>query len=120
MMRYRRLPLEDELERVEQEDKEAFFKARSAYLVETLKTRGFQLITGLLRNQEKFALDMLRVRRDDPQYFLGWLHCISEIRRLITSQLPESAQTTLDWSNEEEEAFLIMDESQPSGEGEEE
>jgi hypothetical protein len=113
-MKYRRLPLEDELVRLESENPEEVDKVKSAYLLETLQTRGFQLVTGILRNQEKFALDMLRTQQGRTEYFLGWLQSINEVRRLITSLLPESAQAAVDWSDQEEEAFLVIDQSEPS------
>ena len=116
-MKYRRLPLEDTLQRVvEKEGQETANKMMAALFDETRRTRGFQLVVGILRNQEQLALRMLRADREWSQFYLGWIHSIDQVRKLLTSLLPEGEQK-VDWADDEEEAFLNVDD-EVSGEGE--
>lgn len=119
-MKHRRLPIEQELELVVQDEGEdAAQTRRASYFQQTVNTRGFQLVVAILRNQEQFAMNLLQTQRDDPRYYLGWIHGMNQFKKLLTSLLPEGEQEKVDWADDEEEEFLDIDPSEKaSGEGE--
>lgn len=108
-MKYRQLPLErdwagrpaDEIER-----------DRGILLTETMSTRGFQIVTGVLRNLEREALHYLRCGAGKADHMIGRIQCIEAIRRSLVGILPAPQQPKVDWFDQESEGF-ILDEGAP-------
>lgn len=116
-MKRRLLPLEIDLLGL-QGDKgdEEMVKAREAYFLETLRTRGFQLVTSVLRDMEHTALNQLRTTGANHERMLGWLQCIESIRQTLTRLLPEGDRPNVEWFDEESEGLIT--EETASGEWE--
>ena len=114
-MKYKRLPIEAELLAITNDNERS--KVRSAAFLEVARMKGFQLVTGILRTLESRSLNALRcglVPDDKIGRVLGRLENIEEIRRSLTSLLPESEQPHVDWFDSEEEAFVNVDETLPT------
>lgn len=112
-MRYRKLPLETELETILRDQGEvACRQARTALFQELQRTKGFQLVVIILRALEQRALNALRlgIAPERVQRALGRLECIEEIRASLGSLLPVAERPS--WSDEEEEAFVSLDSSE--------
>ncbi len=111
-MKYRQLPIEREFEgRPDAEVKPLV----GALLAETMSTKGFQLVTGILRNLERGALGGLRsglygVRAD---LGLGRLQAVEEIRRSLRALLPEQERARVDWFDQEDEGWVTEDPDAP-------
>lgn len=109
-MRYKPLPIGARLARIAAaEGEEAMIQAREAAFIVAATQEGFQLVTALLRDLERAALQNLREGRGNTDRQLGRLHCIEEIRRGLVSLLPEDRRRSVDWADEEEEEFLLVD-----------
>lgn len=115
-MRYQKLPIDLELERL-QEDKDGdrrVEEAREAYFAETTRTRGFQLIVALLRDLERTYLHRLRTgTHTKTERLLGRIEGIEEIRRSLTALLPKPQRAGVDWADAEEEDYVNVDEDSP-------
>ena len=114
-MRYRTLPLEAELNNITQtQGADAAFKVSGALLRETMATKGFQLVTGVLRNLEAAVLNQLR-SVSDPSHALrltGQLHAIEGIRRSLCALLPDAEKAQVDWFDDEDEGINVEPASQ--------
>jgi hypothetical protein len=112
-MKYRKLPIEAEIAAIPETERAARV---GAYLVETMSTKGFQLVTGVLQKLEARALLALRTGQVPPERMglvAGRLQCIEEIRRSLQALLPVPQQPNVDWFDDEEEAFVNVDDSPP-------
>lgn len=100
-MRYRKLPIEKELEQLSADEA---VKIREGLAVELMSARGFQLVTGLLRDVEALAMLHLRLG-NKPERMLGCIECVAEIRRRLVSMLPGDQRANVQWHDEEFEEF---------------
>jgi len=107
-MRYRLLPIEWEWRDLTPEAIEA---ARGPLLVETMSTRGFQIVTGVLRNLERATMEALRAGSYGQRVDLGTgrLQCIEEIRRSLVGILPVPQRPAVNWYDDEHEGFTRDD-----------
>lgn len=114
-MKYKKTPLEVELQQIlTDKGKEAMVLAYNTYFLETIRTKGFQLITEILRSLDEQAMRSLRIEPDPlrTQRLLGNLSVIDAIRNSMTRLLPASERPHVDWLDEEEEDYLLYDQSQ--------
>jgi hypothetical protein len=106
-MKRRLLPLEIDLINLQKkEGDEKMVRARSDYFMQTLHTRGFQLVISVLRDMEQTALNSLRNGAGNQDRMLGWLQCIESIRKTLTLLLPEGDRPNVEWFDEESEGLL--------------
>lgn len=115
-MRYRRLPIEREYAG---QPPEVIGKAWAAMLVETMSTKGFQLVTGILRRLEQNTLDALRcgLYGQRPDLGTGRLQVIEEIRRSLVAMLPAPERAHVDWSDDQDEGYTALDPDAPDDNG---
>lgn len=102
-MKYKPLPVEQELEQVRADhgDK-AMEDARSELVASLLRHPGFQVVLILLRDIEADALRRIRAGRTDPA-LTARVSTVDFIRRTIEGIVP---QTSIDWADEELEEFM--------------
>lgn len=109
-MKYRKLPIEREYERMTEAQRADFdARTRGALMLETMSTKGFQFVTGVLRNVEHATLAGLRagLYANRPDFAVGRLNVIEEIRRMLRAYLPGPEQEKVDWHDQEDEAFAL-------------
>lgn len=112
-MKYKPLPFVTELRAIHDRSQKEAEDLRGAALVETMSTKGFQLVTGALREHERSVLNLLRSGGGPrPDHLMGQLHVINEIRRTLVAMLPPASRTQVDWYDEQEEAYVNVDGSQ--------
>jgi len=109
-MKYRKLPLQAELEDVKKKEGEAALsRVRSAYFLETARTKGFQFVTQVMRELEQQAMTALRHSDQKTDRLLGIIHAVEAIRNSLTALLPASERPHVDWLDDEQEDYLNVD-----------
>lgn len=114
-MKYTPLPLEENLAQKTSDEARQIIET---LIVETMNTRGFQLILGILRNLDARAMMALRSGMVKPERvgeLLGRIQCIEEIRRSLQALLPVPEQANVDFYDGEEEAFVNVDKGTVAG-----
>lgn len=105
-MKYRQLPLERELADMSDNDRNRLV---AGLMLETMSTRGFQLVTGVLRNLER-AYDLsLRGNVGIPDRAIGALQAIESIRRSLIALLAVDQRANVDWFDDVDEGFVTVD-----------
>jgi hypothetical protein len=113
-MKYRKLPVQIELENLlETQGQEAMLAARHNIFMETLRTKGFQLITALLREREMRHLVALRLGASNVLETLGSLKEIDSLRSALEILVPVPERGNVDWFDDAEETFNIEAPSDP-------
>jgi hypothetical protein len=115
-MKYRPTPLERELAVMSDADRRTLV---AGLLLETMQTRGFQVVTGILRKLEAQCFTALRfgaVPAEKVGKVLGRIEAITEIRESLNSLLPEIQRSRVDWCDDEEEAYVNVDGAHPQNE----
>lgn len=109
-MKYRRLPIEDRLAALPEEERS---QVVAAEFLATARTAGFQLVTGALRGLEEGVLTAMKEGGDPARlpYQAGALQAIESIRRTLTSFLPETQRPTIDWADDADEEWNTLPES---------
>lgn len=118
-MKHQKLPFELELERLAADEKSPgrMIEIRDTAFLETVKTRGFQLVTALLRDLERRYFDALRSgTHPKVERLLGRIEGIEEIRRSLVALLPVEQRPNADWHDAETEEFVLLDTSAPRDE----
>jgi hypothetical protein len=107
-LKYKPLPIELELAALKPEEAAA---RRSLLTHELMTTRGFQLVTILLRDLEIRALSALRLGLSDVLVgrALGRIECIEEVRRSLSLLLPVADRDHVDWHDEADEGLVLED-----------
>lgn len=107
-MKYRPLPIEAELKLIQDRDGDAAMQARrEALFLETARTPGFGLVTGLLREYEAGCLDHLRRNPEavHTERLLGKLNLIEQFRTSLVALLPAAEQPSVAWGDDAEEEY---------------
>lgn len=112
-MKYKKLPFQAELEAILQNDgADKLEEVRAAAFSETARTKGFQLVTALLRDLESAVIGALRTgSHPRVERLMGRLELIEEIRRVLTVLLPVPERAQVDWFDEEEDSLYPQTES---------
>lgn len=109
-MKYRTLPLQIELENIQRDQgDEGLWRTRTAYALETFRTKGFQFVTQILRDLEQQALQSLRSGTAEPARLLGIIHAVEAIRNSLTALLPAKERPHVDWLDDEQEDYQLYD-----------
>jgi hypothetical protein len=107
-LKYKPLPIELELAALKPDE---YLTRRAELTRELMTTRGFQLVTILLRDLEIRALSALRMGLQEVQVgrVLGRLECIEEVRRSLSLLLPVADRDRVDWHDEADEGLVLED-----------
>lgn len=96
MLLYRPLPFAQELDRIgHEQSSETAREVACAAMLETAKTRGFQIILYSMRQIEASAYAGLQVTPDSPRhapaYYAGMAAAVASLRNLIQDHLADPA-----------------------------
>lgn len=108
-MKYRKLPIETKLEAIQaQAGDEAMVRAREEIFLQVAQLEGFQFVTAVLRDREKFIMNALRVCHDplQAQRLLGSLNEVESIRASLSALVPAEQRLAVDWFNDAEEDYI--------------